>query len=292
MTNVTIAIPTYNRGPILVETIARLLTLGAPAAEIVIVDQTPSYPAEIESRLRTWSDDGAIRWIRLAKPSIPGAMNHALHVATQPIVLFVDDDVIPTPPLAAEHARAYAAGVRAVVGQVLQPGESAAHFDEARLHRGPLRDLEFPFNHDAATDVGNVIACNLSVDREHALAIGGFDERYVFAAYRFETDFALRVIASGGRVRFEPRAQLRHLRIPTGGVRAHGDPRRTAAPTHSVGDYLFALGHVPHFWRYAARRFRQNVFTRYTLRHPLAIPLKAMAEVRGYILARKLNRRA
>jgi GT2 family glycosyltransferase len=179
----------------------------------------------------------------------------------------------------------------AVVGQVLQPGEEPLHYDDALLHRGALRDLEFPFHHDAAADVENVMAGNLSVVRELALSIGGFDERYLFAAYRFESDFARRVIAAGGRIRYEPRAQLRHLKIPTGGVRAHGDPRRTAAPTHTVGDYLFAMTHVPHFRRYAARRFRQNVFTRYTLTHPLVIPLKAIAELRGWLLARKLARR-
>jgi GT2 family glycosyltransferase len=289
-TNVTVAIPTFNRGEILVETVERLLALDPAPAEIVIVDQTPSYPAAIESRLAAWSAEGRIRWERLPEPSIPGAMNHALRIAKHRIVLFVDDDVVPSQELAAEHERAYGEGVVAVVGQVLQPGEESAHFDDARLHRGALRDLELPFNHDVALDVENVIACNLSVDREAALAIGGFDERYLFAAYRFESDFARRVIDAGGRIRFEPRAPLRHLRIPTGGVRAHGDPRRTAAPAHSVGDYLFAMTHVPRFWRYAARRFRQNVFTRYTLRHPAAIPLKAAAELRGLLLARRLRR--
>ena len=44
------------------------------------------------------------------------------------------------------------------------------------------------------------------------------------------------------------------------------------------------------FWSDVWRRFRQNVFTRYTLRHPLAIPLKATAELRGYLLARRLRR--
>jgi len=290
MSGITVAIPTYNRGAILVETIERLLALDPRADEIVIVDQTAAYPPEVQTRLQGWSADGSIHWIQLPKPSIPGAMNHALRAAKYPIVLFVDDDVIPSSTLAAEHERAYGENVWAVVGQVYQPGEERAHFDEARLHRGALRDLEFPFNHDSALDVENVIACNLSVDRDRALSIGGFDERYLFAAYRFESDFARRVIAHGGRVRFEPRAGVRHLKIPTGGVRAHGDPRRTASPAHSAGDYLFAMTHVPAFWPYALRRFRQNVFTRYTLRHPLAIPLKATAELRGYLLARRLRR--
>jgi GT2 family glycosyltransferase len=291
MSGITIAIPTYNRGAILVETIARLLALEPPVDEIVIVDQTPEHPEPIRQQLEAWSRDGQIRWEKLERPSVPGAMNHALRIATEPIVLFLDDDLIPAPSLAGEHLRAHGDGIWAVVGQVLQPGEEPAHFDENRLHRGAVRDLEFPFRHDAALDVENVMAGNLSVVRERALAIGGFDERFLYAAYRFESDFARRVIAAGGRIRFEPRAQIRHLKLPTGGVRSHGDPRRTAAPTHSAGDYLFAIKHVPEFWRYSARRFRQNVFTRYTLTHPVAIPMKAVAEIRGLILARRLARR-
>lgn len=290
MSGITIAIPTYNRGAILVETIERLLALEPRADEIVIVDQTPAHPAEIAAQLETWSRAGDIRWERLEKPSVPAAMNHALRIATQPLVLFLDDDLIPATSLAGAHLRAHGVGIWAVVGQVLQPGEQPGHFEEDRLHRGALRDLEFPFRHDAVTDVENVMAGNLSVIREHALSIGGFDERFVYAAYRFESDFARRVIAAGGHIRFDPAAQIRHLKLPTGGVRSHGDPRRTAAPTHSSGDYLFAMKHVPAFWRYAARRFRQNVFTRYTLAHPAAIPMKAIAEIRGLILARRLAR--
>jgi GT2 family glycosyltransferase len=290
MSGITIAIPTYNRGAILVETIARLLALDPRADEIVIVDQTAAHPREIAAMLETWSRDASIRYERLEKPSVPAAMNHALRIAGQPIVLFLDDDLIPDRSLAGEHLRAHGHDIWAVVGQVLQPGEEPGHFEEGRLHRGAVRDLDFPFRHDVAMDVENVMAGNLSVVRDRALSIGGFDERFVHAAYRFESDFARRVIAAGGRIRFEPRAQIRHLKLPTGGVRSHGDPRRTAAPTHSAGDYLFAMKHVPAFWRYAARRFRQNVFTRYTLAHPVAIPMKAVAEIRGLLLARRLAR--
>lgn len=291
MSGITIAIPTYNRGAILVETIERLLALEPKADEIVIVDQTAAHPPEIAAKLEAWSRGGQIRWERREKPSVPAAMNHALRIASQPIVLFLDDDLIPETSLAGEHLRAHAEGIWAVAGQVLQPGEEPRHFEESRLHRGDLRDLEFPFSHDTTTEVENVMAGNLSVVRERALAIGGFDERFLYAAYRFESDFARRVVAAGGRIRFEPRAQIRHLKLPTGGVRSHGDPRRTAAPTHSAGDYLFAMQHVRAFWRYAGRRFRQNVFTRYTLAHPVAIPMKAVAEIRGLILARRLIRR-
>lgn len=288
--SVSVAIPTFNRGAILVETIGQLLALEPRAAEIVVVDQTKAHPPEIEARLADYAARGEIRLIRLPEPSIPHAMNVALAEATGDVVLFLDDDSEPSPHLVRGHADAYRdAGVWAVVGQVLQPGEQVAHFEEATLRAGAIRDLEFRFNHDAAADVQNVIACNLSVDRKRALSIGGFDENFVAAAYRFETDFALRVVAAGGRVRFEPAAPIRHLHVPTGGVRAHGDHRRSAQPSHSVGDYYFARHHARSFWTYTARRLRRNVLTRWHLAHPWAIAPKLIGELRGLSLALRLH---
>ncbi len=280
----TIAIPTYRRGRILIETLERLLELDPPAAEIIVVDQTPEHPPEVARRLAELAR--SITLIRLPAPSIPHAMNVALERASTRHVLFVDDDVAPPPYLAAAHERVYAdQTVWAVVGQVLQPGEEPEHFEEATLRAGLIRDLAFRFNHDTACDVQNVIGCNLSVDRERALELGGFDENFSDVAYRFETEFAVRVVHAGGRVRFEPAASLRHLKIPTGGVRAWGDHRRSARPSHSIGDYYFARLHVGPFWRYVAHRLRQNVGTRYHLTHPWFIPPKLVGEMRGLLMA-------
>jgi len=282
---ITIAIPTYNRGAILVQTVERLLALAQRANEIVIADQTKTYDPAIESRLAEWSKSGAIRWIRLPEPSIPHAMNEALRAAQSPVVLFLDDDIEPSPDLVEQHARAQDdASIWAIAGQVLQPGE------EPRHHPRPANDLEFRFNHDEACDVANVMAGNLSVKRERALQIGGFDENYIGAAYRFETDFAVRVVAAGGRIRFEPAATLRHLKLSAGGLRSFGDHRVSASPLHSVGDYYFAMHHVDRFWRYAMQRMVRNVATRFHLRHPWTIPTKITAELRGLLLARRLAR--
>lgn len=286
----TIAIPTYERGAVLCDTIELLLALEPRAGEIVIVDQTRAHPPDVAARLEAWERAGAIHRIRLDAPSITRAMNTALHEAKHAHVLFLDDDIIPSPHLAGAHAAAFAEeGVWAVVGQVLQPGETPAHFEDAELRRGFVRDLEFRFTHDTACDVQNVMAGNLSVDRVRALAIGGFDERYSAVAYRFETDFALRLVAAGGRIRYEPAASIRHLKAPGGGVRMWGDHRTSASPAHSMGDYYFARRHVPAFWRYVARRLRANIATRFHLRHPWTIPGKVVGELRGLVRALRLG---
>jgi GT2 family glycosyltransferase len=274
----TAAIPTFDRPAIVVDTVRRLLALDPPPDAIVVVDQTPAK----NEALAALHDQGLISVLRLDVPSIPHAMNEALLAATTPLVLFLDDDVEPSAHLVAAHRDAHENdAVWAVVGQILQPGEEPAHVAQ------PPDDLDFRFFAADGRSVRNVMAGNLSVKRERAIAAGGFDENYVFAAYRFETDFALRLAAAGGTIWFEPRASLRHLKLSTGGLRAFGDHRTSAGPAHSAGDYYFALRHRP-FWRYAARRLAKNVATRYHLAHPWHIPSKLIGEVRGMLLARRL----
>lgn len=277
----TIAIPTYNRPAIVVETVQRLLNLEPPAGAIIVVDQTAADTPE----LALWHDRGVIRWVRLAQPSIPHAMNAALLTATTPLVLFLDDDVQPAPGIVTAHADAHRdPEVWAVVGQILELGESPVH------HPEPDDDLDFRFNHDTGTFVTNVMAGNLSLKRERAIDIGGFDENFVGVAYRFETDLARRLVAAGGRIWFEPGATLRHLKLSTGGLRTYGNHLTSASPMHSVGDYYFAIAGGEPLLRYALRRLRKNTLTRFHAMHPWTIPAKLTGELRGLALARRLAR--
>ena len=291
--DLTIAIPTYNRGAILVSTISRLLAMPHPARSILIVDQTETHPDEVNQQLSAWAAAEKILWLRLTEPSIPHAMNVALEVATTPLVLFLDDDIEPLSDLAKEHADAHGEpSTWAVVGQILQPDEQEVFVSPRHAGRARLEDLDFAFSSSVGTFISNAMAGNLSVVRERVLSIGGFDENFIGAAYRFETDFAFRICEAGGAIWFEPRAGLRHLKLASGGLRSFGDHRRTASPAHSVGDYYFALQHADvKLWRYVAKRLAKNVATKYLLAHPWWIPSKLVGELRGFLEARRLHER-
>jgi GT2 family glycosyltransferase len=283
---ITAAIPTYNRGAILVETIERLLALDRPPDAILVADQTRKHEPAVASRLAAWEQSRTIRWMRLPEPSVPKAMNALLRNATTRLVLFLDDDIEPRPGLVSSHVAAHSdAAIWAVAGQVLQPGEEPVHYAD------PGSGLAFRFNHDERQRIRNVMAGNLSVNRERALSIGGFDENFVGAAYRFESDFAFRICEAGGAILYEPAASLRHLQLSSGGLRSYGDHRTSASPMHSVGDYYFALRHGMPFRPFVLRRLRQNVLTRFHARRPWTIPSKFIGEVRGLLLARKLYRK-
>jgi GT2 family glycosyltransferase len=283
---VSVVVPTLGREQVLVDSLQALLACDPQPHELIVVDQTPRHDEQTEQYLRNRSGTGRLRWLRLEKPSIPRAMNIGLQAARSSIVLFVDDDVQPAGDLLAAHARAHVEFPEAwaVAGQVLQPGESPAGRGPRTGRQGILADLDFPFWSNERGFVANVMAGNLSVKRNRALSVGAFDENFEGVAFRFETEFARRVVHLGGQILFEPAASLRHLRASRGGTRFLGNHATSASPLCGMGDYYFAmqsgwnLGTVS----YMLRRPLREVATKFHLRHPWYIPVKLFGEWRSF----------
>jgi GT2 family glycosyltransferase len=272
---VTVAIPTYGREQVLLDTLAFLLALEVPAAEILVLDQTEQHEAGTERALREMADRGQIRWLRLAQPSIPKAMNEAILNARCPLLLFLDDDVRPDPGLIAAHQAAHDARPDVLVaGRVLQP------WDEGRDYSG---DNDFHFATLQGRWIGEFMGGNFSVPRSIALVAGGFDENFVRVAYRFEAEFAHRWLAGGHRIWFEPSAMLHHLKVATGGTRTYGEHLTTWRPDHAVGAYYHGL-RTRSFKEFLFRPIRA-VTTRYHLRNPWRIPGTLLAEFSGMMWA-------
>jgi len=279
---VSVAIPTYRREQVLLDTLDYLLALDFAPAEILVLDQTEQHEAATGARLAALHDAGRIRWLRLAAPSIPQAMNRGLLEARHDIVLFVDDDIRPEPELIAAHLAMHTKYDDVLVaGRVIQPWEEGKDFSA---------DSHFRFAGLKSAWIDEFMGGNFSVRRNTALALGGFDENFVRVAYRFEAEFAYRFRASGRRIYFEPRACLHHLKDSGGGTRTFGEHLTTWKPDHAVGAYYYCLRTGPSWSavRDFALRPLRAVATRHHLRRPWWIPMTLLAELRGMVWALRL----
>jgi len=181
MASLSVVIPTYNRGQVLLDTVQQLLTQTTPADEIILVDQT-CYAAgdKVAQELAKLATRPDLVWLTKEEPSIPKAMNEGLRRADSQWVLFIDDDITVASDFIDQHKRVVEhAGALAHVGQVVQPWQQAndpasqASGEDKVLGLNKLStDLAFAFNSRASGWVRNCMAGNLCVNRQAAIAAG------------------------------------------------------------------------------------------------------------------------
>jgi GT2 family glycosyltransferase len=368
MPSLSIVVVTYRRERVLIDTIEALLRLDCDDKEILVIDQSPSHEPEIEARLIELVASRGVRHFRVETPNIPAAMNLGLRQARARAVMFVDDDVRPSPDLAHAHLAAHRAGrATLIAGRVIQPWQELTtsagsgsirrttkyrHASPPRSASGGVEPSAIGLNcrcepqvrgHSSLAEANDIaaiesllperlrrrlglpgsfarhgnsgdppkadpsrfegsfescflhtfIGCNFSIDREVALEIGGFDENFWRAAYRFEAEFAYRLIKAGHSIGYEPHALLYHLKSPDGGTRAFSDHLRTSRPDHAVGEYYYLL-RTWRGWpslRAMAGRPLRAIATRHHLRSPWWIPVTLIGEIRAAVWAISLASR-
>lgn len=242
---ISCVVPTLNRGLVLCDTIKGLLDQNLTAHEIIVVDQTPLQPAEVNDKLRVWEAEGRIVLLKQAVPNASAARNRGAERATGDVLLFLDDDIQVRPDFLNAYADAFAdPAVRGVAGQVLEPGEQPLEelADEARHPKRGWIYFNRRYNHPIRTSW--LISCNAAVRREDFFEVGGMDENYFRGAYREEADFGRRWATSGRDFLFLPAAGLLHLgwkAVPGGGARSWINTM--PGWHHYVGGWYFLLNH-------------------------------------------------
>jgi GT2 family glycosyltransferase len=280
----SIVMPTFRRERVLGETICSLLALRPPPEELLVIDQTKTHERETDELLSRLDRERQIRWIRMEAPSIPRAMNVGLREARGKVVLFVDDDIVPQSNLLSAHVAAHENGeFAAVAGQVLQPGQNP-------LPAGVDSKLSC-FNSSVRREVPDFVGCNFSVRRSVALSLGGFDENFVRAGYRYEAEFSSRLRRAGKRIVFEPAASVRHLKAGSGGIRSFGNYLTTLSPGQCVGAYYHVFrSEPPRRWLGGiGRRLLDSIRTRHHVRRPWWVPATLIAEFQGILWAAGLS---
>lgn len=205
---VSIVLPTYNRRARLGRVLSGLDRQLTPAAEfeVVVVDDGS------KDDTRTWLEANkkrayAVEAVYQENGGPARARNTGIEKARGELVLFIDDDVEPTPPLVSEHLRSHDAerdlvvlGPLASLERYAQPWVAWEQAKVEAQYAAMLRGEYEPTFRQFWTG-------NASVAKAHVVAAGGFDEALLRAE---DIDLGRRLQERGLKFRFNPNARGLH----------------------------------------------------------------------------------
>ncbi|GAA3239482.1 glycosyltransferase family 2 protein [Nonomuraea helvata] len=254
---ITVVIPTVGR-PTLRDTLAGVGS-GVP---VIVVDDTPAAELSVPAPVRV---------VRSGGRGPAAARNAGWRASTTPWVVFLDDDVVPSPGWAEAVVKDLADlpdDVAGSQGRIEVPLPDDREPTDAERHTAGLADALW-------------VTADMAYRRSVLESVGGFDERFP-RAYREDADLALRVSQAGHRL-------VKGDRVTTHPVRDDGFWASVRFQRGNADDALMRRLHGPG-WRTAigGGRGRLRVHAATTAAALTALTLAATAAAR----ARRALRRA
>jgi GT2 family glycosyltransferase len=206
--SISVVVPTFNRPDSLPRVVDALARQDAEFELIVVEDAKNTATVDISGA------PYPARVLEAEQPGASHARNTGWRAAAHPVVLFLGDDIIPSPELVARHA--------ALHDQ--HPGDFAGalgRIEWAReLGRSPFMiwlDSGIQFNYGSITDgragPGHFYSSNVSVKRAALEQVGGFDADHFPFLYE-DIDLGARLFERGFELFFDPEAVGEHLHRP------------------------------------------------------------------------------
>ncbi len=213
--SVTVVVPARGRSSETRACVRSLLALDYPpdGLEVLVVDDASEPP------LSGALQDLPVRVMRLEENAgQSAARNLASEAARGEVLAFIDNDCLADPDwLRALVPSLCEPGVDVAGGRVFPPpggvlGGRVAAFEAARspLDMGAMGGAVGP-----REPIPYLPTCNLAVDRETLLRLGGFDECMLLGE---DADLVWRAVGAGSSARYEPQARIVHrhrTRLPS-----------------------------------------------------------------------------
>jgi glycosyltransferase involved in cell wall biosynthesis len=224
---ISIIVSTYNQPAALDRIIAGLLNQTTPPAEILIADDGSRVDTaaviqrhqaqRVVAIKHCWHEDQGFR-----KTII---LNQAIAIASQPYIVFLDGDCVPSLQFIADHARLAEAGFFVQGRRAFIKESAVLDFVAGRVSllglafsgrlSGLFKAVRFPCP-IVRINQGQrgLIGCNLAIWRDDLVAVNGFDEAY--AGWGMEdSDLCSRLYHLGRQRKFvHGRALVYHLNHP------------------------------------------------------------------------------
>jgi glycosyltransferase involved in cell wall biosynthesis len=286
----SVVMPTHQRRERLRRTLGRVAQVEYPRDRLELVLVCDGCSDGSAAMARSLELPFPVRVLEQPQGGPAAARNLGMASARGPFVLFLDDDVLPSPGLVAEHATAHVETTgeeRVVIGALLPP--------PGRRSPWVQWELDTVLKQYAAMEAGEwdptprqFYTGNASVRLEHVVAAGGFDPGFRRAE---DVELAFRLQRRGLSFVFRSAAAAEH----------HADRPfaswLAAAYAYGRNDVILGLRRGrPDLLGAVAREFRQrNRLTRELVRAALAVPgLERVLAVPAHpavVLASRLRRR-
>jgi len=238
--SITVIICTLNRVETTLNTVRYLEQQNIDDFEVLIVDQSDDK----DPRLTGYhSDKFQYRYEYVEEKSLPNARNVGASIAKNEILVFLDDDVVPTDSLLENYIKVYAQAapdVWVIGGRTLEPGSRIMR-DRDDMIGGMITKYGKTMKNFESSESGVcewVVGANFSARKDKFMEAGGFDKNFIGNAMLEDSDFGYSVKAAGGKVFFSSDPVLEHLRVTTGGTRRFKRYRAMYFRSHNTA-YFF-----------------------------------------------------
>ena len=207
--SLSIVIPSHNRADMLGRVLDGLAQQTYPASRseaVIVLDACTDGSAEM---LRSRETPFPLRVLEGTHTGIAAVRNTGVAAATNDVIVFLDDDIVPEPSCLAEHARTHRdrADAHVALGYcppVVDDGGWWAHvlrsWWEDHFRRKRERNHQWSY-FDLTTG-------NSSLPRSLLLAFGGFDED--FAKRHEDWELGVRMLEHGVKLAYYQHAAARH----------------------------------------------------------------------------------
>lgn len=210
-------------------------------------------------------------------PNLPNARNLGIKAGSNPIVLFIDDDVIPDNNLLTHHRNSFQDPmIGCVAGYVDDPlfDKNAAKVPSIFDPLSGKLVQNFSINKSQYTI--SAMGANMSFKREALNTVGKFDSGFKRNALWEEIDYTFRLLKSNYLIWFNADAKVVHLRNSTGGCRADNSYKYLF--NNYANTAYFCCKYAPfrftktwlHYWKYRLEydtRKKQNNHKKTHIKH-------------------------
>ena len=206
MNSVTVVLPTYNRLNQLkqvLEGVAQQQFYPLEQLEVVVVsdgsaDGTDDYLSHAHTNY-------PFRLNPILQPNqgVAVARNNGIAAATGELILFIDDDVVPTPTLLDEHLKFHTSAESVVMGPMLSPPDYKMEPWVDWEQRMLMKQYQDMVNGKWEPTARQFYTGNTSLRKQHLIDAGGFDASFRRAE---DVELAYRLADRGLRFLFNPKA--------------------------------------------------------------------------------------